>query len=125
MNIIDSSGWMHYFMNGHLAEQYAGYVSNLKKIVTPTIVFYEVHRKIKKEVGKEAALDAVAQLQETTVVPLTDSLAYLASNLSLEHKLTMADAIIYATALDSGVELITSDADFKNLPSVTYIAEDE
>jgi predicted nucleic acid-binding protein len=33
----------------------------------------------------------------------------------------MADAIVYATARDQGAEVITGDADLKDLPGVRYI----
>jgi predicted nucleic acid-binding protein len=36
----------------------------------------------------------------------------------------MAEAMIYATALDSGAQLVTSDAHFKGLAEVTFIALD-
>ncbi|MCP4662434.1 MAG: type II toxin-antitoxin system VapC family toxin, partial [bacterium] len=44
-----------------------------------------------------------------------------AADLSLEFRLAMADAIVYATARSYQVELVTSDADFVDLPEVTYI----
>ncbi len=38
-------------------------------------------------------------------------------------KLAMADAIIYATAIDSGADLLTCDAHFAELPRVVYQAK--
>ena len=35
----------------------------------------------------------------------------------------MADAIIYATALDAGADLLTCDAHFADLPNVVYVAK--
>ena len=35
--------------------------------------------------------------------------------------LAMADAIILASALSTGAELVTSDSDLKGLPSVRYL----
>lgn len=43
-------------------------------------------------------------------VPLTDSIVLLAANVSLQHGLAMADAVVYATARDQGAQLITGDA---------------
>ena len=54
MIIIDSSGWLHYFMNGDLAESYARYLTKrFREIVTPSIVLYEVYKKLRKEVDEE------------------------------------------------------------------------
>jgi predicted nucleic acid-binding protein len=58
------------------------------------------------------------------VVPIDDTLALLAARISLDRHLAMADAMIYATALDAGAQLTTSDAHFKGLPEVTFIALD-
>ena len=44
-----------------------------------------------------------------------------AADLSLRHGLAMADAIVYATAKDQEAEVVTGDADLKNLPGVVYV----
>ena len=61
------------------------------------------------------------RLNKTQVVPLTESIAFLAADLSLRHGLAMADAIVYATAQDQGTKVVTGDADLKDLPGVIYI----
>lgn len=122
MIVVDSSGWVHYFMNGDLAEAYAGYLSKPGNIVTPTIILYEVYKKIKTTFTEEEAYLAMAQMQKTHLVPFSESLAYHAADISIEHKISMADAIIYATAISHQATLVTSDADFKDLPKVSYIS---
>lgn len=72
--LIDSSGWIEYFANGPLAEQYAWYVTPRNQIITPTIVLYEVYKKIKREQGEETALLLVGRLNWTQVIQLTESL---------------------------------------------------
>ncbi len=42
------------------------------------------------------------------------------ADLTLEHKLSFADAIIYASAQQSKAPLITSDDHFEGLPEVIY-----
>ncbi|MBX3236104.1 MAG: type II toxin-antitoxin system VapC family toxin [Nitrospiraceae bacterium] len=119
--LIDSSGWIEFFIDGPLADRYAAYLSARYEVVTPTIVLYEVYKKVKRERGEETALSIAGRLNATRVIPLTDSIAYLAADLSLRHGLAMADAIIYATAQDQGAEVITGDADLKDLPGVRYL----
>ena len=121
MIVVDSSGWLEFFMNGALAERYAVYLSKSSKVLTPAVVLYEVFKVLKRDLSEDAALDAAAQMSETEIAPLTDSIAYHAANLSLEHHLAMADAMVYATADSYKVKLVTSDADFKNLPGVIYL----
>lgn len=119
--VIDSSGWIQYFSNGRLAHKYASYLENLKEIITPTIVLYEVYKITKREKGEETALLIAGQLNATEVIPLTDSLALFAADISLQHRLAMADAVVYATSLEENAELITSDSDLKGLPGVVYL----
>ena len=121
MVVVDSSGWIQFFTNGPLAEKYAEKLLKPAVILTPTLVLYEVYKKLKSQLGEDNALAAMTRMEETQIVSLSSSLAYFAADLSLEYKLAMADAIVYATALLHEATLITSDADFKNLPSVQYL----
>ena len=121
MIVVDSCGWMHYLMNGDLAEKYAPYLTKFDQIGTPTIVLYEVYKKIKSEFGEENAFLAASQMGRTQLIPLSESLACYAADISIEHKISMADSIIYATAREHQATLVTSNADFKGLPKVTYI----
>jgi len=54
------------------------------------------------------------------VVPLDTAAALLATDLHRQHKLATADAIVCATTLRQGAELLTCDAHFKGLPSVVW-----
>ncbi len=121
MIVVDSSGWLEFLTNGPLADDYAARLRQPATVITPTIVLYEVYKHSKRLRGEEGALDAVAAMQKTRLVPLNDELALVAADLSLEHKLPMADAIVLATARLHDAEVVTSDADFQDLPGVTYI----
>lgn len=118
---MDSSGWIEFFTGGPLADRYAGYLTPQREVVTPTIVLYEVYKKIKRERGEETAVLFAGRLNATHVIPLTESIALLAADLSLQHGLAMADAIVYATARDQEAQLVTGDADLKDLPGVVYV----
>jgi len=119
--LIDSSGWIEFFTGGPLAGRYASYLTEAYQLVTPTIVLYEVYKKIKRERGEEMAMMITGRLNATEVIPLTDSVALLAADLSLRHGLAMADAIVYATSRESEAQVITGDADLKDLPGVVYV----
>jgi len=47
MKLVDSSGWLEFFTGGPLAEAYGVHLADLSQVITPTIVLYEVYRKIK------------------------------------------------------------------------------
>ena len=120
MKLVDSSGWLEFFTDGPLAERYVPHLADLSQVITPTIVIYEVYKRIKRERGEEAANVAAAQLKKTRIILLTEAVAIKAVDLSLEHHLAMADSIVYATAALYDAIVITSDGDFKSLPGVTY-----
>lgn len=54
--------------------------------------------------------------------PLTESIELLVAGVSLRQGLAMADAIVYATARDQGVEVVTGDVDLKNQPGVVCVS---
>lgn len=115
MILVDSSGWIEYFTDGPLADDFAPYLDDLTQVVTPTIVLFEVYRVIRRQRSEEAATAAVAQMQKSSVVELDQFLALTAADVSIDHGLAMADAIVYATARVSGVDLVTTDSDFEGL----------
>lgn len=120
MTLVDSVGWIEFFTEGPLAGEYAKYLQKPSELIVPTIVLYEVYKKIKGERNEEAALTAVATMQNARTIPLTEELSLLAADVSLNHKLSMADAIVYTSALQEGATLITSDAGLKGLAHVKY-----
>ena len=64
---------------------------------------------------------AIASMQKTRTIPLSEDLALEAADLSLEHKLAMADAIVLATARQSNATLYTSDADFEGIEGTVVL----
>ena len=121
MILVDSCGWLQYFTDGPLAEEYSKYLKKPHEIIMPTIIIYEVYKKIKREVSEEQALMAIAQMQSANIVPLKESLALSAADISLQFSLPMADAIIYATARSENALLVSSDEHFKGLEHVEFI----
>ena len=64
----------------------------------------------------------IAFTQTCVIADLTSAIALLAAEFYHRHRLSTADAIIYATALAHNAELITCDRHFAKLPS-TYFAK--
>jgi predicted nucleic acid-binding protein len=120
--VLDSNAWIELFVEGPAADRCAPYARDTRQLVTPVIVLYEVYKKIRRERGEEAALTAVASLRATAVVPLDETLAIQAADVSLRHGLAMADAIVYATARANSARVVTRDVDLKDLPNVVYVA---
>ena len=121
--IVDSSGWVEYMGNGIKAERFAPYLESPDNLLLPSIVVYEVYKKLLRETGKglaEIFLSLAYGFRDRLIV-LDLELSLLAARTSLETHLPMADAIIYATTQHHRARLITSDAHFTNLPGVTVV----
>lgn len=121
--IIDSCGWIEYFEEGELADKFEKYIlkANPEEYLTPTIVLYEVFKKIKMNANEEEALRVTAQIKAvTTVVDIGYSVALSAADISIQEKIPMADSLIYSVARYYGATLITSDVDFKDMADVVY-----
>jgi predicted nucleic acid-binding protein len=120
---VDSSGWVEYLGNGPKADEFAKYLEKPESLFLPTIVVYEVYKKLYREqsmILAERFLSTAFNFQEREII-LDVSLAASAAKTSLRSNLPMADAIIYATAQARGAQLITSDAHFTGLPGVTVL----
>jgi toxin FitB len=120
MNIVDSSGWLAYFADEPNAKHFRTPLSNPTLLVVPTVTIYEVFKVILRESTENEAFQAVVAMQKGTVVDLNAPLAIVASKLSLEHNLPMADSIILATAQEFKAILWTQDSDFKRISNVKY-----
>lgn len=121
MKLIDSSGWIEFATAGPLADRYLAHLRDFSEIITPSIVIFEVYKRLKRDASEAAADAIVAEIAKTRIIPLDDHLALQAAETSLSLDLAMADAVIYATAQTYRATLITSDADFKDLPQVVYL----
>ncbi len=125
MILIDSYGWIEYFAEGPLADSDAPFIekSNAENTITPTIVVYEVYRKIKNTKGEQKALEAYAQISRTKIIELNSPLSLEAADISLTTNLGMADSIIVATAKTCNAEIITSDKHLKDIKGVKFISK--
>jgi len=123
LRLIDSYGWIEYFGDGPLADKYTPYVeaANANNTITPTVVVFEVYKRLKMERGQQVALEAYAQMTRTRIIPLDEAAALGAADIGLKKDLAMADAVIYSAARIHKAELITSDQHLKGLEGVTFI----
>lgn len=121
MILIDSSAWIEYFRKGALHRKVSLYLSENEDILVPTLVLFEVYRKIHKSLSENEALSAVASLSSFQVIELTREIALLGADLSLEHQLGMADSCVLATAQIYHTPLITLDYDFSQIPGVKIL----
>ena len=119
--VVDSSGWIEYFGDGKKAGQFAPYLEREDLLIVPPIIFYEVHKKLSNEASKMVVLRFVSHALRARNPVFDSDMAMGASQVSRDHKLAMADAIIYTFALKLKADLVTADHHFENLPGVILI----
>ncbi len=122
--LVDSCGWIEYFSEGDKAEEYARYIEKAdpESNITPSIVLYEVYKRIRTLYSEELALQAIGHIQHhTKVIDLTTNIAIIGAEISLTENIPMADAIILATAKKAEATVVTGDSHFEGRKRVLFI----
>jgi len=120
MNVVDSSAWIEFFVDGRNARIFSKPVRDTSTLVVPSVTILEVYRYVLRQRNREQALQVVATMRQGTVVDLDESLAIEAAELGASRGLPLADSIIYATTLAHDATLWTQDAHFEGLDHVEY-----
>lgn len=121
MNVVDSSGWIEYVVDGPNASQYEPAFLDVDHLIVPSISVFEVYRYILRERGRESALEVAASMRQGQLVDLSASLAVEAAEVASLHRLPMADAIIYTISQIHRATLWTQDRDFEGLEHVRFV----
>jgi predicted nucleic acid-binding protein len=121
MLLVDTSAWIEWLIGSQTGEKIGGMIPLNDDWLVPTIVQLELAKWLTREVGEDKADQAIAFTQTCVVAPLETSTALMAAELCAKHRLATADAIVYATALEHGANLLTCDAHFEGLTRVNYI----
>jgi predicted nucleic acid-binding protein len=123
MRLVDTSAWIEWLIASPTGRKLEALLPTRENWLVPTIVQLELAKWLTREVGEDKADQVVAFSQMCIVVPLDTKIALLAAELCTRHRLPTADAIVYATALDRGADLLTCDAHFEGLGQVAYVAK--
>lgn len=121
MNVVDSPGWPEHLAGSEHAAFFAPAIRDSERLIVPTICVYEVFKHLSLQRGEDAALEAVGVLYSGQVADVTAQIALHAAQLSIEHKLPVADSLILATARLHQATLWTQDRHFAGLAGVEYI----
>jgi len=123
MNIIDSSLWLEYFSGKLRNDIIVDIIEDSTNQYVPSICIYEVFKRILIDKDESAALSCTAFMQNAAVINIDPKIATFAAKMGKEHKLPLADSIIYATAKIYDAEIYTQDIHFVNLEQVHYFAK--
>ncbi|WP_444453249.1 type II toxin-antitoxin system VapC family toxin [Rhodobacter capsulatus] len=121
MVLVDTSAWIEWLIGSATGDKVAEHLPEQQDWLVPTIVQLELAKWLTREVGEDKADQVIAFTQVCQLAPLDTETALAAAEACRAHKLTTADAIVFATARAAGARLLTCDAHFKDLPGVTLI----
>ncbi|PSH54508.1 VapC toxin family PIN domain ribonuclease [Phyllobacterium brassicacearum] len=123
MLLVDTSAWIEWLIASPTGKIIEGMVPPRENWLVPTIVQLELAKWLTREVGADKADQVIAFTQTCVVASLETPIALAAAEISVNHRLATADAIVYATAMEYQAEVLTCDAHFKDLPNVKFVAK--
>jgi len=123
LRIVDTCGWLEYIADTKNSKNFEQAILDTKNLIVPSIIIYEVFKKICLDYCEDTALEVIAELKQGKVIEINETISIYAAKLSLEKKLPMADALIYATGLLYKATIYTQDNHFENLSGVKYFTK--
>jgi predicted nucleic acid-binding protein len=123
MVLVDTSAWIEWLIASPTGQAVAARLPGQDDWLVPTIVQLELAKWLARELGEDRADQVIAFSLLCRIAPLDTGIALAAAELCARHRLATADAIIYATALAHGAELLTCDAHFEGLEGVSYLVK--
>lgn len=121
LRVVDTSAWIEWLVGSAVGRRLAKEIPEKSLCIVPTIVQLELSKWLWRELGEAQADQVIAYTLKCRVEPLDTATSLLAADMHRQHKLATADAIVYATAVRHGAELLTCDAHFKDLPGVVLL----
>jgi predicted nucleic acid-binding protein len=121
MRLVDTSAWIEFLIGSALGRALASELPDRTEWLVPTIVQLELAKWLTREVGEDKADRVIAFTETCVVADLDTAIALSAAELCARHRLATADAIIYATAVAFGADLLTCDRHFETLANVRFI----
>ena len=94
-NVVDSSGWLEYFVGSDRAGLFAPAIENTERLIVPVVSIYEVFKRFRITRTQDDAEQAAEVMQRSLVVDVDLTLVLSAA----ANGLPLADSLIYATAL--------------------------
>lgn len=117
--LADTSVLIDFFQG--ISSEEAKRILNASEIAISILTYLEVCRFCYKT-GKTSLLEVYQQrLKSFRILGITTSICDDAARISHTRRMSMADAVIYATARENGLRLATSDSDLKGLEGVIFL----
>jgi predicted nucleic acid-binding protein len=121
MRLVDTSAWVEWLIGSPVGMLLVPELPDRSEWLVPTLIQYELAKWLAREVSEDKADQVIAFTETCVVANLDTATALAAAALAAAHKLTTADAIVYATARAYGADVLTCDRDFERLTGVKFV----
>jgi predicted nucleic acid-binding protein len=119
MRVVDTSAWIERVSDSPTGKRVKPEWPPREQLLVPTLVQLEIAKWLRRETSEETMDQVLAYTERCVVAQLDTRTALRAAEICREHKLSTADAIIYATALEHGAELLTCEIAAGPAPDVS------
>ena len=123
MLCVDSSGWIEFFLGSTAGQTFKPIIEQTAQLVVPAVSIFEVHRFLSRTETITVRDAAIEVMCRSAVIDLNAVRAAVASEAAQQHRLAMADAVMYSIAREFNATFWTQDIDYKDLPGVSYHAK--
>ena len=123
MNVVDSSGWIEFFIDSPRADLFAPAIERRNELLVPVVALYEVHKVLSRKVSTKVVEKFLDVMRLGRVLDITDARAIAASRVANAHGLAMADAMMYSMAQEFNAAFWTQDVDYADLADVNFFAK--
>lgn len=120
MLVVDTSAWIEWLQDTPLGQQLGHLFPSPVNCLVPTMVSLELGKWAIRNGGAAQLRHIERYTSRCRIEVLDRRIAKRAALMHRRLRLATADAVIYATARSHGVQLLTCDAHFANLPAVMY-----
>ncbi|MCX6106174.1 MAG: type II toxin-antitoxin system VapC family toxin [Proteobacteria bacterium] len=119
--LLDSSVWIEWLTRGKRLTSCQRYMDKSHIVGVPSLVIFEVCRKVTTKVSEDESLRVAAWLRTFGILNLNDEVALHAVDLSISYKLGMADSLVLAHAMRENAQLVTLDNDFATIKDAVVV----
>ncbi|MEK6893354.1 MAG: PIN domain-containing protein [Nanoarchaeota archaeon] len=118
-NLIDSSIWIDYLVNGNHKE----FIETKGKLLLATISLIEIKKKLcKLKIPLEEINRKIEFIKKQSIlIVLDEHIAHKASEFVVENDMPVADSVVYASSIENNALLLTLDNDFRGLSNVKIL----
>jgi predicted nucleic acid-binding protein len=111
--LIDSSAWFDHFFGNRRGEAVRRILAGDEAIIISSINLMEIYAHYLKKSPGEADEKKIFLLARCQLVPADKEVVLEAARVKVRRGLSLADAIVWATAEKHGAKLVCCDSDFR------------